>query len=148
MFFLFSLDDGMRILLSFPIAFLWLLNLFSLPHIVLYGVSLQVLGVVTAMAKNYHERVLPRSRNGRRLATPAPSADSQLFKTPPPPPYSGESKHQLPNYKNYSLHGADISLDWGYNVVDAVQMTEAGFFVFLFCFKGGKMFLIVRYENM
>ena len=117
----------MRILLSFPITFLWLLNLFSLPHIALYSVSLQLMGVVTAMARNYHEQVLPRSRNGRRLATPAPSADSQLFQTPPPPPpYSGESKHQLPNYKNFSLHGAEISLDWGYNIIDAVQMTEAG----------------------
>ena len=120
-----SLSSGIRILMAAAIGMLWLLNLFGLSNIAMYSIPLQIITVVTRMIRNYHERVLPKSRNGRRIKD---EANNQLFTVSPPPAYSerpkGGSKHQIPSYQNYSLYGANIAIDWGYNVVDVVQMTE------------------------
>ena len=45
-----------------------------------------------------------------------------------PTPFKSKSNHhELPSYKTYSMYGADISLDWGYNVIEAIQFTEVQF---------------------
>ena len=140
--FTFSLDGGIKILWALCIPILWLLSTFSLPSICNYSISLQILDVTTMIYRNFHRKVLPRSRNGRKLRMPLPerailtssldhiSALSFLSSSGSPLPPNGrhdlieKSDGKIPQYQNFSLNAADIIIGTGYDLMDIFELTN------------------------
>ena len=125
---------------------LWLFTTFSLPNISNYSISLQILDVTTKIYRNFHQKILPQSRHGRKLRMPLPERvvltssldnissvallSSSGSNASSPPPYerqdlftkSGGGK--LPHYQNFSLHAADIIIGTGYDLMDIYELTN------------------------
>ena len=121
-----------------------MLSTFSLANICNYTVSLQLLDVTTKIYRNFHRKVLPQSRNGRKLKMPLPervmltsSLDNISVLMPfsgssitPPPPYErrgvlGKSGgEKIPEYQNFSLNAADVIIGTGYDLVDIYELTN------------------------
>ena len=144
MIFFFSLDGGTKIVWALCIPILWLFGTFSLSNICNYSISLQILDVTTKIFRNFHQKVLPHCRNGRRLQMPLPervvltsSLDkiSSILPYPgsnssSPPPYERQdiftksAGGKLPHYQNFSLHAADIIIGTGYDLMDIYELTN------------------------
>ena len=141
---IFSLDGSIKVLWALCIPVLWMLSTFSLANICNYNVSLQLLDVTTKIYRNFHRKVLPQSRNGRKLKMPLPervmltsSLDNISVLMPfsgssitPPPPYErrgvlGKSGgEKIPEYQNFSLNAADVIIGTGYDLVDIYELTN------------------------
>ena len=141
---IFSLDGSIKVFWALCIPVLWMLSTFSLANICNYTVSLQLLDVTTKIYRNFHRKVLPQSRNGRKLKMPLPervmltsSLDNISVLMPfsgssitPPPPYErrgvlGKSGgEKIPEYQNFSLNAADVIIGTGYDLVDIYELTN------------------------
>ena len=142
--FIFSLDGSIKVFWALCIPLLWMLSTFSLANICNYTISLQLLDVTTKIYRNFHRKVLPQSRNGRKLKMPLPervmltsSLDNISVLMPfsgssitPPPPYERRGLHgksggeKIPEYQNFSLNAADVIIGTGYDLVDIYELTN------------------------
>ena len=131
------MDGGIKILWASCIPILWSFCTFSLPNICNYSVAFQILDVVTKIFRNFYRKVLPQSRNGRKLQVQLPekealnsSLDNISFfsqasgqrSTFSPPSY--DSRKGVPLYQNFSLHAADIIIAVGYDLMDLFELTN------------------------
>ena len=145
----FSLDGGIKILWALCIPFLWLFSTFSLPNICNYTMAFQILDVTTKIFRNFYRKVLPQSRNGRKLRMPLPekvalnssldnisaisfmSQESERSWTHSPPSHENNKRFmvdseggKLPIYQNFSLNAADIIIGVGYDLMDLYELTN------------------------
>ena len=136
----FSLDGGIKVLWALCIPFLWLFSTFSLPNICNYSVVFQILDVTTKIYRNFYRKVLPQSRNGRKLQTQPPeknaltssldnisrisalSQGSRYSSPASPAPY--DNRKGLPYFQNFSLNAADIIIGVGYDLMDLFELTN------------------------
>ena len=111
--------------------------------------ALQILDVTTKVFRSFYRKILPQSRNGRKLRMPLPekvalnssldniSAISFLSHASGHSWSSSSPSHEtrkrfmaestggkLPNYQNFSLNAADIIIGVGYDLMDLYELTN------------------------